>query len=316
MSKVISLTDVIKSYPHLALEDDVVAFDTDMAEFSKEDLPLRFDSLFIILVTQGECNVTIDLRDFHVAKNDLVVIQPKNYVAFDKGTYNCRMNVLACSRYIVEEVLPVLTDILPLLLHHRVEPVRHLTDEEARGMRHFYYFLFNKLKGPRTPFLRQKVLCILQAALFELLDIDDGVAESQRSPKSRKDEIMAKFIIAVSENFRDNRQVSFYAEKLCITPKHLSAVVKEMSGRTAGDWIENYVGMEAKVLLKTTDLTIQEIAAKLNFANQSFFGKYFKHLTGQSPSTYRKNYQLNHGLREGMEQGRDLANYNQHELDA
>ncbi len=99
---------------------------------------------------------------------------------------------------------------------------------------------------------------------------------------------MAKFILAVSEHFRTERQVSFYAHKLCITPKHLSSVIKEISGRTASDWIENYVVMEAKVLLKTTDMTIQEIAVYLNFANQSFFGKYFKHHTGVSPTTYRK----------------------------
>ena len=100
---------------------------------------------------------------------------------------------------------------------------------------------------------------------------------------------MAKCILAVSEAFREERQVASSAHKRCITPKQLSSVVKEISGRTAGDWIENYVVMEAKVLLKTTDMTIQEIAAYLNFANQSFFGKYFKHQTGVSPSVYRKN---------------------------
>lgn len=57
---------------------------------------------------------------------------------------------------------------------------------------------------------------------------------------------------------------------------------------TAGEWIENYVTMEAKMLLKTTDLTIQQISAQLNFANQSFFGKYFKNQTGMSPTDYRR----------------------------
>ena len=99
---------------------------------------------------------------------------------------------------------------------------------------------------------------------------------------------MAKFILAVSEHFRTHRQVNYYANKLCISAKHLSSVVKEISGRTAGEWIENYVTMEAKVLLRTTDMTIQEIATNLNFLNQSFFGKYFKHITGVSPTAYRK----------------------------
>ena len=70
---------------------------------------------------------------------------------------------------------------------------------------------------------------------------------------------------------------------LCVTPKHLSATIKETSGRTAGEWIDSYVIIEAKTLLRNTGLTIQEVSAKLNFSNQSFFGKYFKHITGISP---------------------------------
>ena len=120
------------------------------------------------------------------------------------------------------------------------------------------------------------------------MDIQCHRQQVTRQYKTRKEEIMAKFILLVSENFREQRQVSFYSDQLCVTSKHLSAVVKEISGRTAGDWIENYVTVEAKVLLRSTDMTIQEIATRLNFSNQSFFGKYFKHQTGLSPTEYRK----------------------------
>lgn len=290
--RLIRMTDVAKHFQHLALKEDIMVFDTDFSYNDPLKYPLRFDSLYICLVESGECDITIDLREFHAERNSMIVIQPKNYVSVKNFADGCRVNILTCSRYVVEEVLPVLTDILPLLLHHRVEPVKVLDDADAEGIRNFYKFLKTKLSGPQTPFLRHKVLCLLQAALFELLDIHASELNSRTAPKTRKDEIMAKFIVAVSENFRENRQVSFYAEKLCITPKHLSAVVKDISGRTAGDWIENYVGMEAKVLLKSTDLTVQEIAVKLNFANQSFFGKYFKHITGVSPTEYRRNLQL------------------------
>ncbi len=81
--------------------------------------------------------------------------------------------------------------------------------------------------------------------------------------------------------------MSFYADKLFVTSKHLSAVLKEISDKTAGEWIDQRVILEAKLLLRSTGLNIQEISAKLNFANQSFFGKYFKHLTGMSPRDYR-----------------------------
>ena len=83
---------------------------------------------------------------------------------------------------------------------------------------------------------------------------------------------------------------SFYAGKLCVTPKYLSLLVKNVSNRTAGEWIDNYVVLEAKALLSSSTLSIQEISDRLNFANQSFFGKYFKQHAGISPTEYRKKW--------------------------
>ncbi|MBM6670761.1 AraC family transcriptional regulator [Phocaeicola coprophilus] len=80
----------------------------------------------------------------------------------------------------------------------------------------------------------------------------------------------------------------FYYEKLCLTPKYLTTVIKKESGVSAADWIERYVILQAQALLKSTDLTIQQISDKLNFSSQVFFGKYFKRLVGMSPKEYRK----------------------------
>ncbi len=234
--------------------------------------------------------VGIDLKEYEVEKDTLLVIQPKNYIYLIDYDEDARANIVACSGHVVEDVLPKLTDLLPLLIHHRTEPVTHLNEEESGNLNVFYRFLRTNLTGPRTPFLQRKVLCVLQAALFEMMDMHHARSKEAIFRRTRKEEIMAKFILAVSEDFREHREVSYYAERLCITPKHLSAVAKETSGRTAGEWIEGYVTMEAKVLLKSTDLTVQEVAAHLNFANQSFFGKYFKHQTGMSPSAYRRAF--------------------------
>ncbi len=87
---------------------------------------------------------------------------------------------------------------------------------------------------------------------------------------------------------KSQRNVSFYARQLNITPKYLSAAVKEVSGKTAARWIDESVILEAKTLLKYSGMSIQEIAYHLNFSTQSFFGKYFKQHTGTSPSRYKR----------------------------
>ena len=109
-----------------------------------------------------------------------------------------------------------------------------------------------------------------------------------KRPTSFHNSILERFIDLVRNNYRQHRRVGFYADKLCITPKYLSKVVKQSSGQSAVEWIDSYVILEARNLLRSSYMTIQQIAAELNFPNQSFFGKYFKRMTGISPKEYRE----------------------------
>ena len=95
------------------------------------------------------------------------------------------------------------------------------------------------------------------------------------------------FIKLVSEYHTSHRNVGFYADKLCLTPKYLSRVVRDVTGRSAPEWIDAFVILEAKNLLKYSGLAIKEIVYKLSFPNQSVFYKFFKSRTGMTPSEYR-----------------------------
>ena len=229
--------------------------------------PLRFEAMVIACVVSGHGRVGIDLREYELEPGSLLVIHPRNYV-YSADTTDITVRVLMCSQGVVENVLPKLTDLMPLLMHHRAEPVEKLDETSQQNLLDFYESIYRELQRPRTPFLKQKLICILQAAMFEMLDIHAAMHTPRLQVKSRKEEIMARFILLISENFREHRQVSFYSDQMCISAKHLSSVVKELSTFTAGEWIERYVTVEAKVLLRTTDLTIQEIATRLNFTNQ------------------------------------------------
>lgn len=92
----------------------------------------------------------------------------------------------------------------------------------------------------------------------------------------------------MSINFKRERSVEWYSNEMCLTPKHLSEVVKTVSGKTAGQWITLFVMIETKMLLHDSSLSIKEISLEMNFPNQSFLGKYFKNIAGMSPSDYRK----------------------------
>lgn len=291
--RIITLEAINKAVDNVNLDSDIVVWDQRLPISLPTDkaitFPARIDAMLIVICRHGSGSVAIDLNEYEVKENTLMVIHPQHFLGtnnFEEGT---EFNIVACSRRVVEEVLPKLTDLLPLLLYYRRQPVVHLSPIEAEGIKAFYDLIRQKLEMPVTPFRRQKVLCMLQAALFEMMDLNSVPEREKPKSKSRREELMARFILAIGQHYRNHREVSFYSDALCISPKHLSTVVKAVSGRTPGDWIESYVIMEAKMLLITTDLSIQEISSRLHFPNQSFFGKYFKHQTGMSPSAFRKN---------------------------
>ena len=139
---------------------------------------------------------------------------------------------------------------------------------------------------------REVVMGLMQGFFFELCNIFNSYAPDSSAvvkSKSRKEYIFERFYESLIPSYQSERSVKFYADQLCLTPKHLSGVVKEISGKTVGEWIDELVILEAKALLNSSSMNIQEIADRLNFANQSFFGKYFKHYTGMSPKEYRKS---------------------------
>ena len=107
-------------------------------------------------------------------------------------------------------------------------------------------------------------------------------------PQSHRDELMFNFLQELRQHFRTERAIAFYADRLCLSPKHLSKVVKQASGRTVHNWIDEYVSTEAKALLRSTDMTVSQVADALGFASQPLFTKFFRRATGLNPSKVRR----------------------------
>ncbi len=282
----IRINDIIKRLSYSASEEDLAILDVG-GPIPKNPAPTRIDAFLICLVLSGKASVKIDLREYETESGSLIQLSPKNYITDFCSSEDFHAKVIICTPVILEHILPKLTEYIPVLINQPFTPVSRLAPDEVRSLEEYCRKLERDLTKPASLFKKQKLICLLHAMMLEILEIRHKDPASVNIKKSRKEELMAKFIIAVSEHFRTHREVAFYANQLCITPKHLSAVVKEISGRPAGEWIDQYVVMEAKVLLRNTDHTIQQIASILNFANQSFFGKYFKHMTGISPTAFR-----------------------------
>jgi len=163
-----------------------------------------------------------------------------------------------------------------------------LSEEKVKTFMDYFNLIKGKVDESNHLFRSQLVMSLLKAMIY---DIGNEIYHFQNhTPKrTRAEAIFNDFIILVKENFRKERRVSWYAKQLCITPKYLSETIKFVSKQSPNEWIDHYVSMEMRVLLKNSTLSIKEIAQQLNFPNQSFLGKYFKEHVGMSPSQYRKS---------------------------
>jgi YesN/AraC family two-component response regulator len=139
-----------------------------------------------------------------------------------------------------------------------------------------------------SPYQKEMAELFSQATSYVEETILEKYEQAKKDRKTRSDQIFEKFIVYVEQYCSEQRSVKFYADKLFITTQHLSKTVKDASGKSVKDWISEFVLMEAKLLLKSTHLTIQEVSNKMNFPDQSFFGKYFKKYMGLSPKKYVK----------------------------
>lgn len=110
---------------------------------------------------------------------------------------------------------------------------------------------------------------------------------AQAIATDRQDTIFQKFMASLHKNYAKSRQVAFYAQENCLSPRYFSRIVKDKTGRTAQEWISAVVIDEARRLLEDPENNIKDVAFKLGFPNQSFFGRYFLKYYGQLPSAYR-----------------------------
>ena len=159
-------------------------------------------------------------------------------------------------------------------------------NEEWAHISSFFSLLWNILHC--LPYRRGAVQHLIVSLLYNLKYIHEHTCKSTPSRLSRQEELFRRFIALVNQHSKHERSVNFYADKLCLTPHYLSSVIRETSGQTVMQWINQAVILEAKVLLKHRNLLVFQISDELNFPNPSFFSKFFKRMTGMTPAEYQK----------------------------
>lgn len=286
MEKFLSrFSDDINKMPedNIIIGDDLAILSFKSGDTLHNLEPTKLDRALIVVSTSGCCNVKINLIEHEVEAPMLISLMPGQIIEMLGASSNFQAYAIALSKRFIDMVN------IPGWQNRYLEiynnPTLKLDGDQLYVLRIFFTILHRAASNTENPFRLQVIENLIRVFYY------GGISSSPNTDSQTpyKNSIVRRFMELVQEHHQQERLIGFYADKLCITPKYLSKLVKENTGRSAGEWIENHVILEARAMLQSPNMTIQQIATALNFPNQSFFGKYFKRATGMSPKQYRQS---------------------------
>lgn len=281
--------DHVKEIFEVDYNDDDIALHTDIRELPIEEGTIRVSMLTIVACTGGKMQFELNTRPLSLRKNEVLICRPNDVID------NCMLSpdfggaVLCLSqRGMLEQISE--SKLWDKAFYFAANPIISVSEEGLQIYSLYEAILRSRIKMKHTPYHREIIGSIVKAVLYGLLESveNDGPVSYGGGLIHQREVLFKRFVELLSSTRIKPRNVAWYAEQLCVTPKYLSTVSKTVSGKTAFEWINEYVLIDIRFWLKSSNKTIKEIANLLDFPNISFFGKYCRTHFGVSPTEYRK----------------------------
>jgi AraC-like DNA-binding protein len=290
--------------PHFETIEGVSSISNELMLFSLSDIksyvktknpfhpetissPHKFNFFMFIHHKSGSVSFDIDLNHYELTKpGNMIRVLPGQILSRVTSDKEFDADVIILSKNFIDEMLIYVNGNVPLSFDKSASMIVECSESDNNIGEVLDKTVRRILRDEFDNPFKSKIIQHLMMALFYASDHHRAVTNER--PRTNADALSREFLALVKENFKTQRQLQFYADKMCITPRYLSRVVKESTQFSAAEWIERLVVLEARALLKSTNMTIQQISDELNFSTQTFFGKYFKRRVGLSPKEYRR----------------------------
>lgn len=282
-----TLADLVRMHGGDApIHDCVVANSGSHLEVFRD--PVHIDAFILGVMTRGQAVIRCNMQEYTLSQDMCFLVGPHSLVQTVSTTpFNCYAIVISAE--LVQRINVDTKRLLPIFLRSGLRSCFPLAHEQAESLCNAISVIERELREPESEFSHDILGNLIGALLYKLAVVLRSRTETTPRSQSRAEEYLHRFIDLLGEHFRTERRVGFYARELCLTPKYLTTVIRSVSGKSVQEWVDLYVIMEAKIQLRYSDRSIQEIAYLLNFPNQSFFGSYFRRLTGMSPTQFRNS---------------------------
>lgn len=253
----------------------------------------RLNALALFLVLEGEADLTVDHMPYKLIKGSFLTLMPSHTLRMIHVDEDFRGYLIAVSSSFMNDYGLFRQKNTSMLryMEIRKNPCAVFEPSEAEVVRDQMLLVRSKIRQKDHYFYKEIMQNALAGLMLELGNIFSAKKEFTASPAlSRKEDLLEQFLKLLFENCREQHGVAYYAERLFITPQYLSLILKTLTGKSANKWIDDALIMEARVLLKAPQATVQQVADLLHFSDQSTFGKFFKKHMGVSPMEYRKSH--------------------------
>ena len=269
--------------------DELVVME-NFGSLPKGELSLDRHGL-IVICTEGIAQFDYDGQQIRLHKDDLFLYMPHSVVTnfMSSSDFNCRQIWFSRGElWNINKYGEVSLSDLPYLKRH---PIMHLTEDDVKLLDDYFLLLCRRMRDPSPVLYSNIVRSLVSAMMLEILSMKRRQEpENTVTTGVHRQRLANEFMRLVEQSDGRIRKVDDFANQLNITPKYLSTLLKETMNRRPSEMIHFYTLKAIEHRLRYTDMTMQEIANDLNFANASFFGKYFKEHAGMTPLDFRKKY--------------------------
>ena len=248
------------------------------------------DTFAIIVVYKGILNIKTDDHHYSLSRGGITCIPPGKTLSLNLNSSEIEGYMLTFSSIFFELLqIPFAVSKNKLLIKDNESDS---IDNTLRRINQIFILIRDELSNNDNLFRKEKLLNLVSVFYIDILNAyvkSSPIAEKlcKLDSLSWKNKICKNFFSLVKQHSREERQLKFYADRLCVSPKYLSLLIKKTTGISANRLIKDAVIHEAKHLLQDSGNSVKEVTYLLNFSNQSFFGKYFKKEVGFSPSDYK-----------------------------
>ena len=279
------ITGFVKEYS--LFEDSVMLFKLDERSVDIK-IPLRAD-FGAIVCTEGEAELNINFKPHKVKKGTMVINSSRNVIQIVNSSPDYRGSVIIVSEAFTRKTIIDLREIATELLQIHLNPCINMQPIAYETFNKYYELIEFIIESNNSVSTNDSLRSLIVSLVYNLKDLFFEHNKIYNAENSRYHKIFNDFILLLSSSCVNEKRVAYYADKFHLTPKYFSAIIKQVSGQSASKWIDEYLLLEAQILLRTSTLSIQEIANRLEFANASFFSKYFKQHLNITPGQYRKD---------------------------